>query len=96
MSKKICNAIIILFIMVCFTATILSVVYKSDWKAVIIPLVLSCAVILMFQAVIYKGKKEKLISQIPWEYLPGILSKGHKVTIGTAETTIQPGQKQNI
>ncbi len=90
MSKRICNTLIILFIMVSFTVTIFAVIKKADWKAVVIPLILACLVLVMYQGVIYKGKKEKLLSQLPWEHLPSFLSKGHKVTIGSSNTTIHP------
>jgi len=91
-SKIICNILIILFILVAIAVSIFAAWNKLDWKAVVIPLVLACGVLLMYQAVIYKGTRDKqLINQVP---LTDIINavKGNSVNvISTGNTNTAPG-----
>jgi len=90
-SKIICNVLIVLFIIVCFVIGIYAVINKADWKTVVIPLILACGVLVMYQGVIYKGKKDKLINQIPWNKVTDIIKNGGKIQ--NAGTIITPSIK---
>ena len=94
MSKIMCNILIILFLVVCLTVGVIGVVKKADWKVVVVSLTLACAVLLMYQSVIYNGKKQKLLNQIPWENVGTLLKSGNKVEIGHGVTKITPQNKQ--
>jgi len=96
MSKIICNILIVLFILVGMAIAIVAVFYKHDWRFGLGGLALACAVLLMYQAVIYNGKKDKvLLEKIPWEKVTELAKKGNTVTVGSTTVvppTVQGGQ----
>lgn len=95
-SKITCNVLIVLFQLVCLFVSIISAINKLTWACVVIPLSFACAILLMYQSVIYKGRKNKLLAQIPWENIPTLLSKGHVVTVGSNTTTITPQSSNGV
>jgi len=89
MSKAICNILIILSVLVCLGLVILAVIQKlSDWKIYVFPLAFATGILLMYQSVIYKGKKDKtLLGQIPFKDIKELIKKQPVVTAPTLTPT---------
>lgn len=89
-SKTLCNILIILFILVSIAVSVFSAIFKNDWKAVVLPLALGCVVLLMYQAVIYKGKRDsQLINQLPIDEITKAIKEfkgGNAVNVSSGNT----------
>jgi len=89
-SKTLCNILIILFILVSIVVSVFSAIFKNDWKAVVFPLALGCVVLLMYQAVIYKGKRDsQLINQLPIDEITKAIKEfkgGNAVNVSSSNT----------
>jgi len=90
-SRTICNILIVLFILVSITVSILVAVFGKDWRAIVFPLGMGGAVLIMFQSVIYKGIKDKtLIGQIPTEKIAELIDAYKNRNTGVTVVATNP------